>query len=162
MIRLATIKDLEAIKDIYADARAFIATYGSPQWQNHYPSDAITLKDIEQKALFLYEDNEILGVMSVFDYESTYDDIDGVWLSNKPYKVIHRIATKKGHYHKGISAKLIEYVFKNLKADSIRIDTHSLNIPMQSLLTKLGFHHCGTIYLNQLNDRERMAFQKDI
>lgn len=161
MIRLATINDLEAIKVIYDDAREFIASYGSPQWQNNYPSKEITLKDIERQSLYVYEKEEILGVMAVYDYEETYEHIDGAWLSDKPYKVIHRIATKKGYYKKGISKELINYVFTELKAKSIRIDTHSLNIPMQSLLNKLGFRYCGIIYLNQEKDRERMAFQKD-
>ena len=162
MIRLATINDLDQIQGIYKDARTFIASYGSPQWQHNYPSTFITLNDINQNALYVYEDKTILGVMSVFDYESTYDVIDGKWLSNKPYKVIHRIATKKEHYHKGVSAKLIDYVFSNLHAKSVRIDTHELNIPMQSLLKKMGFQYCGIIHLNQIEDRKRFAFQKDI
>ncbi|MBN3490136.1 GNAT family N-acetyltransferase [Acholeplasma equirhinis] len=162
MIRLAKPSDLEHIMAIYKDAREFIASYGSPQWQNIYPSVEIALKDIQSNALFVYEEEEILGVMSVFDYESTYEFIEGKWLSNKPYKVIHRIATKASSRGKGISAKLINYVFEHLNAQSMRIDTHKLNLPMQNLLIKLGFEYCGIIYLNQIEDKERLAYQKDI
>ncbi|VEU82705.1 GNAT family N-acetyltransferase [Acholeplasma hippikon] len=162
MIRLATANDLKAIKEIYDDARKFIASYGSPQWQNNYPNDEITLKDIKEKVLYVYEEKEVLGVMAVFDNEITYEYIEGTWLSNKPYKVIHRIATKKDKHHHGIAFKMIEFVFTDLKAKSIRIDTHKLNIPMQKLLDKLGFHYCGIIYLNQDDDKERLAYQKDI
>src|SRR5690606_16695121 len=163
MIRKANINDLEAVQSIYADGRLLIASYGSPQWQNNYPSLEIIMNDFSKEAIYVYEeDNEIRGVMSVFDYEKTYDVINGAWLSDKPYKVIHRIATKKGHYNKGISAKLINFVFEKLDAKSIRIDTHKLNIPMQSLLLKLGFKYCGNILLNQSEDPERLAYQKDL
>ncbi len=161
MIRLATEQDIKQIQAIYKDGRALIASYGSPQWQNNYPMLSVTVSDIEKHALYVYEDEEILGVMTVFDYESTYDEIEGAWLSNLPYKVIHRIATKAGHYGKGISKALIEYVFNDLNAQSIRIDTHELNIPMQNLLKKMDFTYCGKIYLNQTTDRMRLAYQKD-
>lgn len=162
MIRLATLNDLEQINRIYMDARSFIASYGSPQWQNNYPSKEISIDDINRKVLYVYEESEILGVMAVFDDEVTYNRIEGSWLSNKPYKVIHRIATKKESFNKGISSKMINFVFDVLKAKSIRIDTHKLNIPMQNLLMKLNFTYCGIIYLNQLVDKERLAYQKDI
>ena len=35
----------------------------------------------------------------------------------------------------------------------------SVNLPMQRLLTSLGFVHCGTIYVNVDGDRHRMAYQ---
>lgn len=161
MIRLATKADIQAIQAIYKDGRELIASYGSPQWQNNYPSLEITHSDINQNALYVLETETIIGVMTVFDYESTYEKIDGQWLSDLPYKVIHRIATKKEHYGQGVSAQLIDFVFTNLKAKSIRIDTHELNIPMQNLLKKMGFVYCGRIYLNQATDRMRLAYQKD-
>ena len=40
----------------------------------------------------------------------------------------------------------------------IRIDTHHDNIPMRTFLAKLGYHACGTIYLN--NGDKRIAYQK--
>ena len=43
----------------------------------------------------------------------------------------------------------------------MRIDTHGDNIDMQSLLKKLGFVHCGTIYVEE-DDYPRLAFEKSI
>lgn len=163
MIRLAKTTDLENLKEIYGHGRTFIKTYNSPQWQNNYPSEMLIKSDIAQASLYVFEkDDKIVGVMTVFDDEATYSNINGAWLSNKPYKVIHRIATHKNYYRQGISASLIDYVFQTLKTKSIRIDTHELNKPMQNMLLKNGFKYCGTIYLNQLNDRIRLAYQKDI
>lgn len=42
--------------------------------------------------------------------------------------------------------------------DSIRIDTHRDNKPMQHLLNKNGFRYCGIIYLE--DGDERLAYQR--
>jgi RimJ/RimL family protein N-acetyltransferase len=39
------------------------------------------------------------------------------------------------------------------------MDTHKDNAVMQSLLRKLGFRHCGTIFVEE-DDYPRMAFEK--
>ena len=44
------------------------------------------------------------------------------------------------------------------KLPSIRIDTHDDNLSMQRFLTKYGFTHCGTIYLE--NKETRRAYEK--
>ena len=41
----------------------------------------------------------------------------------------------------------------------IRIDTHGDNKVMQGMLKKLGFTHCGTVYVEEDND-PRLAFEK--
>lgn len=163
MIRLARTADLKNLKEIYAHGRAFIKSFGSPQWQDNYPSDEIIQNDIDQSALYVYEqDSKVVACMTVFDYEETYNRIEGSWLSDKPYKVIHRIATHKDYYNQGISSKLVIYVFQILEAKSIRIDTHELNIPMQKMLLKQDFTYCGIIYLNRTYENVRLAYQKDI
>lgn len=39
------------------------------------------------------------------------------------------------------------------------MDTHGDNVVMQRLLTKLGFIHCGTIYVEE-DDYPRLAYEK--
>ena len=41
----------------------------------------------------------------------------------------------------------------------IRIDTHGDNYVMQGCLKKLGFAHCGTVYVEE-DDDPRLAFEK--
>ena len=41
----------------------------------------------------------------------------------------------------------------------MRMDTHGDNTVMQALLRKLGFVHCGTIYVEE-DDYPRLAFEK--
>ena len=59
---------------------------------------------------------------------------------------------------KGIGSTCIDWCLN--QHDNIRADTHEANIPMQRLLIKKGFQHCGMIY-NGWGD-ERLAFHKII
>ena len=43
----------------------------------------------------------------------------------------------------------------------MRIDTHGDNIVMQAMLEKLGFVHCGTIYVREDKD-PRLAYEKSV
>lgn len=161
MIRLARLKDKKEVLKIYKDAQQFIKTYNSPQWQDGYPNKKSFLHDIKNKQIYVNEiDGLIVGVATILDYEPTYEVIDGAWLNNEPYKVIHRIATKIDCLGKGYAADFLDYIYKNLKCENIRIDTHKLNEPMIRFLEKNGFLYCGIIYLNQPHDKIRLAYQK--
>ena len=80
----------------------------------------------------------------------------GGWLNEKPYGVIHRIASsgKVG----GVFSACLEWCSRYV--DNIRIDTHRDNRVMQELLLRHGFRRCGIIYL--ANGDERIAFQKEV
>jgi len=94
------------------------------------------------------------GISTTPRPDSTYTKINGAWLSDAPYSVIHRIARAKNA--KGIGAFCINWCLE--KAKNIRIDTHKDNAPMLKLLDNLGFTYCGIIWLE--NGDERLAFQK--
>jgi RimJ/RimL family protein N-acetyltransferase len=79
---------------------------------------------------------------------------DGAWVNDKPYGVIHRIAS--AGYRKGIASFCMAHCFR--LCGNLKIDTHKDNHPMQNALAKNGFVRCGIIYLQ--NGDERIAFQK--
>ena len=58
---------------------------------------------------------------------------------------------------KGIGAFCINWAFE--QCGHLRIDTHGDNVVMQNLVKKLGFVHCGTIYVTEDND-PRLAYEK--
>ena len=90
------------------------------------------------------------------DIEPTYREItDGAWLDDSPYGVVHRIAGDGSE--KGIGVFCINWAFE--QCGHLRIDTHGDNIVMQNLVKKLGFVHCGTIYVEEDNN-PRLAFEK--
>ena len=146
-IRKAEYNDYNRIMEIYSIAREFMSYTGNPhQWADlGYPYPDMITQDIQRQELFVLTENDI--VEGVFfwklDADPTYLDIDGQWLNNKPYGVIHRIAGS-GRI-KGVLKTAVEYCLQF--TDNIKIDTHVDNVVMQSALNKLGFKYCGMVYL---------------
>ena len=83
------------------------------------------------------------------------DMASGSWLNDRPYGVVHRITSAPGT--RGVASFCLAWCFA--QCGNIRIDTHRNNIPMQKTLIKNGYRVCGTIYLE--NGDERIAFQKE-
>lgn len=158
IIRKTKISDLAACEEIYREARKYMKENGNPdQWRMGYPGTVEILSDIAMGRGYVCEDEG--EVVAVFYFaegpDPTYSIIyDGEWKSDKPYSVIHRVAVK--HHGRGI----IDFIFSECFEASghLRIDTHKDNIPMQRVLARNGFLHCGIIYLE--NGDERIAFEK--
>ena len=155
-IRSATLNDLDTIMNIYSHARAFMREHGNPtQWGDSYPSKELILSDLNQGCLRLLvdEQNTVAGVFSFFvDGDRDYDVINGSWLNDEPYVAIHRIASSGTH--KGIFTHILKYCLNY--SSNIKVDTHTDNTIMQSVLAKHGFIKCGTITAEGM---EFIAFQ---
>lgn len=146
MIRKAVHSDLNEILEIYENARRFMAENGNPdQWKNVHPPKASLIENINEQKLYVLTNDGIIDGVFFFDNgpDPTYEYIEGAWLNDKPYCVIHRIASS-GRV-KGVLKECVEYCLKF--CNNIKIDTHADNKIMQKRLTSLGFIHCGTIYV---------------
>ncbi|MDR1193985.1 MAG: GNAT family N-acetyltransferase [Peptococcaceae bacterium] len=159
LIRRGDPADLPAILRIYADARDFMASSGNPnQWKDRHPPRDMVERDVSPEGRgYVCEDGGEVVAAFYFNIERdpTYNYIDGEWLSDEPYGVVHRIAVKRGTC--GVGAFCLNWAFE--RRGNLRIDTHTDNAPMRKLLDKLGFIHCGTIWILD-GAEERMAFQK--
>lgn len=154
-IRRAQENDLEKVMDIYKSAREFMIKNGNPnQWGNDFPNRELVRSDIKKDGYVVVEGDEIIGVFAISDSEEAYDKIDGNWLNDEPYGVIHRIAA--GGTRIGAGQFILDWCLK--KTGNIRIDTHEDNIPMLKLLEKNGYKYCGKVSYG--NRGERLAFQK--
>ena len=163
MIRLAKVEDISKILEIVKDAKDFLRNQGVDQWQGDYPTKDVFINDINKGNLYVYEEGIVKGFAAIIKgVDITYNKIyDGSWLSDGTYLTIHRIAVKKEARKEGIASKMIEHACKLAKAEganSIRIDTHEDNIPMQNMIEKNGFKKCGIIYL--LDGNKRLAYEK--
>ena len=138
--------DLDEIQLLVKENQKYLKDNGIPQWINGYPDNNILLDDINHDGLFIVKDDDkLIGMFAKRDYEETYDVIDGKWLSDTPYVVIHRLAISNEYKRKGITT----YIFNELKKNHshIRVDTHELNKGMNSCLIKNDFKYCGIIKL---------------
>ena len=158
MIQKATLAQLPEILKLYAQARMFMAQNGNPdQWGNAYPPEEMIREDIENGKSYVNLENGHIRAVFYFAVEedSTYSYIEGAWLNDAPYGVIHRIAV--GESGKGVAAECIRFAYE--RCGNLRIDTHEKNIPMQRCLAKNGFARCGIIYLE--DGDPRIAYQKE-
>jgi RimJ/RimL family protein N-acetyltransferase len=158
-IRLTRTDDLNDVMQIYADARAFMRENGNPnQWLDGHPAlDMIERDILDGKSYVLVEGGEVAAVFYFsVEREPTYEKIDGAWLNDEPFGVVHRIARRRGV--KGAGAACINWCLE--QCGNVKIDTHQDNIPMRRLLDKLGFTYCGIIWIQ--NGDERIAFQKTV
>ena len=155
-VRLATSSDLDVLDEIYETARQFMKTHGNPnQWYDGHPNRKELQDEINQNHFYVIEiDNIIQASFVYFDHpDPTYTYIEGQWLNDHEYSVIHKVATR--NLRRGMGKEIIEFVKQKQK--DIRIDTHEDNIYMQKLLEQNGFVKTGIIYLE--NKEPRWAYQ---
>ncbi|MNR28649.1 Acetyltransferase (GNAT) family protein [compost metagenome] len=109
----------------------------------------------------LTDNDQIIAYAAIiFDVEPAYNDIQGKWLTNNDYVVVHRVATSNEAIGKGIATqlfKLIEDLALDSKVYSIKVDTNFDNIPMLKILDKLNYTYCGEVFFR---GSARKAFEK--
>lgn len=158
-IRKTKPEELEALLDLYAHARTFMAEHGNPrQWGDTYPEKCLVEADIESGNSYVCEENGHIAATFYFSQEPDpcYNRIDdGQWLNGKPYGVVHRIASDGKT--KGAASFCLAWAFE--QSGNLKIDTHRDNYVMQNLLKKNGFRYCGMVYMK--DGTERMAYQKN-
>lgn len=157
-IRTATYSDLDSLMEIFECAKQIMRASGNMlQWNDGYPSKEVVLEDIKRKnCRILCDKGVILGTMALIEGpDPTYSYIEGEWPDERPYYVIHRIATSAPG--RNVAKILLDWAFDHISKkgyDTIRIDTHSDNKIMKHILTRYGFRMCGIIYLENGDPRD--------
>ena len=180
-IRPATAADLPALRPVFEAAKGIMRADGNhDQWSAlGFPDDSLLLRDIARGGGFVIENRWPVGaghdegkpvmpgltghlaaphIIAYFALlpspEPTYDVIDGAWLTDEPYGVIHRMASYPEVH--GIFSTIIDYAASRYA--HLRIDTHRDNRIMQHLIEKHGFTYCGIIWLE--DGTERLAYER--
>ena len=181
IIRPAAASDLPALRPVFEAAKGIMRADGNlDQWSAPgFPPEDLLLRDIDRGGGFVIEDRWPVGAghdekrddvvvmpgstghLTLRAYfallpspEPTYDRIDGAWLTDEPYGVIHRIASYPEDH--GIFAAIID--FAAARYAHLRIDTHRDNRIMQHLIAKHGFTYCGIIWLT--DGTPRLAYER--
>lgn len=162
ILRKAIQFDLPAIWEIIQFAIHQRKQDGSKQWQDGYPNESTIQNDIDNGNGYVLDDGEgaLAYAAIIFDKEPAYKKIEGEWLSNGDYVVVHRVAVSERAKGKGMATelfKMIEDMSMNRSIFSIKVDTNFDNIPMLKILNRLGYTYCGEVYFR---GGARKAFEK--
>ncbi len=161
-IQLAKSTDLDEIWTILQQAILRRKEEGSTQWQDGYPNPDVIKKDISKQAGFvLKKENFIIGYFTVFvNDEPEYNNIDGKWLTNDDFLVIHRVAIADGYLGLGYAKKIFQFIevfAKQKNIHSIKVDTNFDNIAMLKTFASLDYTYCGQVYFR---GTPRRAYEK--
>ena len=161
-LRSAHHTDAKAIWEILQHAIASRKADGSNQWQDGYPNPETVATDLDKGwGMVVEKDGEIIGYAAViFELEPAYENIEGKWLSEQPYLVVHRVAVAPAHKGKGFSReifRLIEALAVSRNIYSVKVDTNFDNTPMLRTFDSLGYTYCGEVYFR---GSPRRAYEK--
>ena len=168
--RKSTFDDVDRILEIIEKAKIELRQLGLDQWKNGYPNREVIENDVKNGISYVLEEisEKIVGTIVLSPKkEEPYSKIEGKWITNDDYIVIHRLAVDSEIKNKGIATKILEFSEKECiknKILSIKTDTHENNKPMKKFLEKNGFSYCGVIYLDKESDvgEKRIAYEKII
>lgn len=160
--RKATQDDADIIWKILQQAIERRRRDGSLQWQNGYPNPETVNSDIEKQIGFVLTENDrVVAYCAVLlNDEPAYENIEGKWLSDGDFNVVHRVAVSDEVAGKGYATEIfrrIEDFSRQNGIFSVKVDTNFDNAAMLHILKKLGYTYCGEVYLS---GGVRKAFEK--
>ncbi|MDR3272441.1 MAG: GNAT family N-acetyltransferase [Flavobacteriaceae bacterium] len=163
-LRKAEKTDTEQVWQIILQAKEQLRLMNSRQWQEGYPAIENITCDIEKDyGYVLCRENDVIAYAAVvFDGEPAYKDIQGKWLTDLPYVVVHRLAVADDAKRQGIGAlfmQKVEELCREKGIHSFRVDTNFDNLYMQKILYAMNFVYCGEIFFEK---GERKAYEKQI
>lgn len=160
--RKATESEIPQIWEILKQAIARRKADGSKQWQDGYPNPDVVKKDLERGIGYVLTDDEtLIGYSAVLiNDEPAYSELEGEWLTNGDFVVVHRVAISDSHLGKGLSKTILkhieEFAIQN-EIYSIKIDTNFDNMAMLKIVDQIGYKYCGEVYFR---GSARRAFEK--
>jgi GNAT superfamily N-acetyltransferase len=162
--RKATNNDIPQIWIILQQAIVRRKIDGSSQWQDGYPNESVIAQDIEKGIGYvLTDENKVSGYAAIlFNDEPAYEQLNGTWLTNDDFVIVHRVAISDEDLGKGLAQKIFLYT-EDIAIEnnifSIKVDTNFDNIPMLKILEKLGYTYCGEVFFR---GSARRAFEKKL
>lgn len=154
-IRKASFQDIDEIMQIYDDAKVFMRKNGNKdQWEDGYPGRELVEEGLDRTYLCVENGKTACVFYYAAEEDEDYRQINGRWLNEEPYAVVHRVASTG--IVKGAAAFCLNWAYE--QTPNLRMDTYSDNIPMQNLLKKCGFQYCGSF--ERLGSEKWMAYQR--
>lgn len=148
-IRLATIDDLSEIMEIYQACTRKMNAGGLFNWNKSYPGIKTITADIEEEAMYIYQEGKPKGVMALNQSQpNEYEEIE--WECKLPeFLVVKRLAIDPAFQRQGIAIEMMSFV-EQFAAEahftSIRLDVYSSSQPARLLYRKLQYKEIGEFH----------------
>ncbi|MDQ0594267.1 GNAT superfamily N-acetyltransferase [Chryseobacterium ginsenosidimutans] len=163
-LRKAEIKDRDIIWNIIQQAIERRRQDGSTQWQDGYPNLGTVESDITKGFGYVLTVDDEIAVYTalILNDEPAYSTIEGAWLSDGEFVVVHRVAVDEKFAGQGLAKKLFDHIedfTREQGIQSVKVDTNYDNIAMLKILENKGYSYCGEVFLA---GGMRKAFEKII
>tara|TARA_B100002051_G_C16696861_1_gene618678 strand:+ start:1106 stop:1618 length:513 start_codon:yes stop_codon:yes gene_type:complete len=166
LIRKALISDLDTVKKLTEACAKKMIDDGIFQWNDHYPSKEIFKKDIQEEALYVWDDKiEIKGcIMFSDEKDEVYNSTK--WLTQDGKNIyVHRLAVHPKFQKQGIGNKLMNFaesIAKKLNFISIRLDTFSQNKSNNKFYESRGYQKLGDVFFRKQSEFPFHCYEKII
>ena len=162
LFRKAKHTDTERIWQIILQAKEQMHRMNSRQWQDGYPAVENITNDINNGYGYVLCDKDVVIAYGavILTGELDYNHIQGKWLTDLPYVVLHRLAVADEVKNRGVATSFMQKVAelgKEKKVGSFRVDTNYDNLYMQKMLFALDFTYCGEVFYDK---NQRRAYEK--
>ncbi len=153
MIRRAKLAEIPQILALTQACAQRMTEQGIEQWNEHYPSEAVLLKDVRRGELHVMDSSEgILGCIAVTTHmDQEYKAVK--WLTPSGNNVyVHRLAVRPDHQGKGLARRLMDLAETLARSEgriSVRLDTFSKNERNQRFYRARGYQKLEAVYFPQ-------------
>jgi len=149
MIRRAKIEELNSLMLLLRAVIANLNSLGIDQWDEIYP-DAVTINnDIQERTLFVLEEDGVIKGMVVLNefQDKEYIDVEWRHAAGKAL-VVHRLSVHPSYQGQGVARRLMHFTERFADDNgytSIRLDTFSKNPITMSFYKSLRYGIAGTV-----------------
>lgn len=164
LFRRALEGDAARVWQIIEQARERMRLRGSLQWQDGHPTRDSIEADIARGDGYVVElAGEVAAYGAViFDGEPAYDAIEGGWLGEGSYAVVHRLAVAGEAAGQGFGSWFMRCAGELAAGRGVRwlrVDTNFDNEAMLRIFASLGMSYRGKV---RYRGGERLAYEKDL
>ena len=150
MIRRATKNDIKEVLVLTRACALAMEAEGIFQWNSHYPSEEVFVRDVSQGALSVFErEKKVCGcIMFSNEKDAPYNSV--TWLTPDQQNLyIHRLAVHPHFQKQGIARSLMDFAeafAATHQFQSIRLDTFSQNPRNIRFYESRDYKRVGDIY----------------
>jgi GNAT superfamily N-acetyltransferase len=140
-IRLAKPDDADLVLELLAEASAWTASIGFPNWPARFPRKIAT-RGIASGNLYVVEDSDVVVATVALMWRDPM--IWGVRADDAGY--VHRLVVRRDRAGSWLGAEIVEWAARQVSAagrEWLRLDVTADNVPLGSYYERLGFEYRG-------------------